>query len=49
MMLRKNFLRKDLKHETKNYIYVFQKYEAIRSFGEFIYTCKAKTVKAKDD
>ena len=29
--------RKDLKCETKKYIYDFQQYETIRSFGESIF------------
>ena len=32
---------KDLKYETKNYIYHFQPYETIRSFRKKIYTHKA--------
>ena len=32
---------KDLKYETKNYIYHFQLYETIRSFRKKIYTHKA--------
>ena len=31
---------KDLKYETKKYVYDFQQYETIRSFGESIYTGK---------
>ena len=34
------FKRKDLKYETKKYIYNFQQYETIRFFGENIYTGK---------
>ena len=30
----KNFKRKDLKYETKKYVYDFQQYETIRSFGQ---------------
>ena len=37
--------RKDLKYETKKYIYDFQQYETIRSFGESVHTRKAKIVK----
>ena len=40
---------KDLKYEAKHYTYNFQKYEAIRSFGDSIYTCKANIVKAEED
>ena len=32
--------RKDLKYETKNYIYDFQQYETISSVGDNIYTGK---------
>ena len=32
--------RKDLKDETKVYIYDFQQYKTIRSFADKIYTCK---------
>ena len=38
--------QKDLKYETKRYIYNFQQYEAIRSFGDSIYTRKANIVEA---
>ena len=31
---------KDLKYETKNYIYDFQQYDTIRTFGDNIYTAK---------
>ena len=41
--------RKDLKYETKKHIYDFQQYEKIRSFGESIYTGKAKLVEAEED
>ena len=34
------FKRKDLKYETKKYIYDFQQYETISFFGENIYTGK---------
>ena len=33
------------KIETKEYIYDFQQYETIRSFGESVHTRKAKIVK----
>ena len=39
--------RKDLKHETKKYIFDFQQYEIIRSFGKSIDTCKAKITEVK--
>ena len=32
--------RKDLKYETNKYVYDFQQFETIRSFGESIYTGK---------
>ena len=41
--------QKDLKYETKRYIYNFQQYEAIRSFGDSIYTHKANIVEADKD
>ena len=31
---------KDFKYETKNYIYDFQQYDTIRTFGDNIYTAK---------
>ena len=33
----------------KKSIYCFHAYEAIRSFGESIHTCKAKIVEAEED
>ena len=46
----KNF-EKDLKHEKKKkkYICDFQQNETIRSFGESIYTRKAKIFEAEQD
>ena len=41
--------QKDLKYETKRYIYNFQQYEAIRSFGDSICTRKANIVEADKD
>ena len=41
--------QKDLKYETKRYIYNFQQYEAISSFGDSIYTRKANIVEADKD
>ena len=32
--------KKKLKYETKKYIYDFQQYEKVRSFGDNIYTDK---------
>ena len=39
---KKKIKRKDLKYKTENYIYDFQQYETIRSFGESIYPLKPK-------
>ena len=39
---------KDLKYETKKYIYDFQQYETIRSVGESIYTRKASIGEAEE-
>ena len=36
--------QRDLIYEAKKYLYNFQPYEMIRSFGDSIYTCKAKIV-----
>ena len=41
--------REDLKYKTKNYIYDFQQYETIRSFGESIYTQNISIVEAQED
>ena len=41
--------RKDLKYETKKYIYDCQQYETIRSLGETIYTDKINTDEAEMD
>ena len=40
---------KDLKYETRKYIYDFEQYETIRSFGDSIYTRKANIVEAEVD
>ena len=40
---------KDLKYETRKYIYDFEQYETIRSFGDSIYTRKANIVEAEAD
>ena len=40
---------KDLKHETKKYIYDFQQHETIRSFGDNIYTDKFNIDEAEMD
>ena len=40
---------KDLKYETRKYIYDFEQYETIRSFGNSIYTRKANIVEAEAD
>ena len=34
--------RKDLKNETNKYIYDFQQFETIRSFGNSVYTGKVE-------
>ena len=41
--------QKDLKYETNKYIYNFQQFEMIRSFGDNIYTCKISTDEAEMD
>ena len=41
--------RKDLKYETKRYIYDFQQYETVRSFGESIYISKINIYEAEMD
>ena len=41
--------RKDLKYETKKYIYDFQQYETIRSFGDNIYDNKINIDEAEID
>ena len=41
--------REDLKYKTKNYIYDFQQYETIRSFGESIYTQNISIVETQED
>ena len=41
--------REDLKYKTKNYIYDFQQYETVRSFGESIYTQNISIVEAQED
>ena len=41
--------REDLKYKTKDYIYDFPQYEAIRSFSETIYTHKTSIVEAVED
>ena len=40
---------KNLKYETRKYIYDFEQYETIRSFGDSIYTRKANIVEAEAD
>ena len=40
---------KGLKYETRKYIYDFEQYETIRSFGDSIYTRKANIVEAEAD
>ena len=40
---------KDLKYETRKYIYDFEQYKTIRSFGDSIYTRKANIVEAEAD
>ena len=45
----KKIKRKDLKNETKVYIYDFQQYKTIRSFGDNIYTCKFNIDEAEMD
>ena len=42
----KKVKQKDLKYETIKYIYDFQQYESIRSFGDSIYTPKANIAEA---
>ena len=41
--------RKNLKYKTKNYTYDFQQYKTVRSFGESIYTRKARIAEAEED
>ena len=41
--------RKDLKYETKRYIYDCQQFETIRSFGNNIYTAKINIDEPKMD
>ena len=41
--------REDLKYKTKNYIYNFQWYETIRSFGKSIYAGKINIDEAEMD
>ena len=41
--------REDLKYKTKNYIYDFQQYETIRSFGGSIYTQNISIVETQED
>ena len=41
--------RKDLKYETKVYIYDFQQYKTIRSFADNIYTCKFNIDESEKD
>ena len=43
------FKRKDLLYKTNKYIYDFQQYETIRSFGEDIYTSKSNIDEAEMD
>ena len=45
----KKIKRKHLKNETKVYIYDFQQYKTIRSFGDNIYTCKFNIDEAEMD
>ena len=40
--------KKNLKYETKKYIYHFQQYKRIRSFSDSIYTHKINKVEAED-
>ena len=40
---------KGLKYETRKYIYDFEQYETIRSFGDSIYTRKANIVETEAD
>ena len=41
--------RVDLKYKTKTYIYDFQQYETVRSFGESIYTQNISIVEAQEN
>ena len=41
--------RKNLKYKTKNYTYDFQQYKTVRSFGESIYTRKARIAETEED
>ena len=41
--------REDLKYETKKFIYDFQQYQSIRSFGQSISNRKANIVEAGQD
>ena len=46
---KKKLKKKDLKNETRKYIYPFQQYEMIRSFGDSIYTGKINIVQDEGD
>ena len=41
--------RKNLKHETKTYVYDFQQYETVRSFGDSICARKINIVEVEGD
>ena len=41
-------MKKDLKYETKQYVYNFEQFEAIRSSGNNIYTGKSNTLEEEN-